>query len=824
MSSETATVNPRKNAAHAELDISKLHALPSEQQDLYLLTFTSDLAQHISELDSAAISSQQKSLKGELFKILTLSSPTITRVLRNNLGRCFADILGKGDRGTLFDTLTELLGILNAGKGEADLKTKFAAAHCIGEVFAAAGESAFAQCGGVISSLLKLLKPAGNHVGFHGSIFSIISKVVAGVGVPVDEGTARDVWKQARNATADKSTFVQVHACRAMEQLVKTTPYFDNANDLDNLKSVIWRVIDSPLAPVRHAAAACLARALVKLHAPEPREPASKQKKSKRQSKKHAQKPLDDEDEAEVSEGSAPKKGETRLTFSLPELLGILSGHYHRGTTSNRARAGIAVCYKHVVRNLGDKAVEERYGQIGSNLLFDLLNHPTVIYNRFRLLMTRKFVKSILEDTVGRELLRENSQLTAARWLINNVLKDYPQVVQERREPSKYTLTSALNALSSLISSLGSAFAAVAESCREALVQVLPHPCYTVQIHTAHCLRYFALACPNQLLSCVTICMNSLSREIGQLATPRQSARRCVAYANGLSAMLSTSRQQPLYGSLDIFSRVFSQATDLLKTSSSSELRTASTQVQVAWILVGGLMPLGPSFVKIHLSQLMLLWRNALPKHLGKGNIAQRGNLEMSFLAHVRECALSALLVFIEFNSKLITADGAKRIAAMLQNTIEFLDDLPRQKSVEEISQRLNPSLQLNDFATTVRRRVLQCFSKLIHVHHQNQADVISQSSLLGLAISSFAAPDAAQASPLESAIASSSGQFEGLWNLSDNFGFGVTGLAREYVGVTLSGKHENDNGPAWSAVGSADQAVDDAVSTRITSFTLVQD
>lgn len=809
-----ATPTPDDAAPRAELDITKLHALPSEQQDLYLLTFTSELVQHVSVLDKAQISSQQKFLKKELFKILTLSSPTITRVIRNNLGRCFGAILGKGDRGILFETVTDLLGVLNAGKSE-ELKTKFAAAHCLGEVFAAAGESAFAQSGLVISSLLKLLKPSANHTGLRGSIFSVIRKVVVGAGVPVDETTARDVWKQARNAaTSDKSTFVQLHACRSIEHLVKVTPYFDNSNDFDNLKSVIWKVIDSPVAPVRHAAAACLARILVKLHSPDTRiQPAPKPKKSKRMSKKPTPKPGEDEDEAEVSEPSTPKKSESRLFFLLPDLFRQLSTQYMRSTTTNRARAAIAVCYKHVLRNLGNKFIEERYGQIANHLLFELLNHPTVTYNRFRLLMTRKFVKSILEDTIGRESLRENSQLNAAKWLINEILKDYPQVIQERREPSKYTLTSTLSALSSLISSLGSAFGTLAESCREALIQVLPHPSYTVQIHSAHCLRAFVLACPHQLLSCVTICLNSLSREIGQLSTPRQSPRRCVAYANGLSAMLSTSRLQPLYGSVDVFARVFTQATDLLKTSTSSELRAAGTQVQVAWILIGGLMPLGPSFVKIHLSQLMLLWKNALPKHMGKESFAQRGNLEISFLTHVRECALSSLLAFMEFNAKLITSDGAKRIAGMLQNTVDFLHDLPRQKSAEDLSQRLHPSLQLHDLATMVRRRVLQCFSKLIHIHHLNPGEIISQSSLLGLAISSFADPDSTQASPLESSIAASSSQFETLWDLCDNFGFGVTGLVREYIGATLSGKHDNDNGPAWSAVESGDQAIDDAVS-----------
>lgn len=818
-SDQAASTTPADNAPpRAELDITKLHALPSEQQDLYLLTFTSELVQHISALDRTQVSAQQKFLKKELFKILTLSSPTITRVIRNNLGRCFGAIFSKGDRGILFETVTELLGALNAGKSEAELKTKFAAVHCLGEVFAVAGESVFAQSGVVISSLLKLLKHSSNHTGLRGTVFAVLRKVVVGAGVPVDEGTARDIWKQARNAaTGDKSTFVQVHACRCLEQLVNTTPFFDNANDFENLKTVVWKVFDSPVAPVRHAAAACLARALAKLHATDSRIMAApKPKKSKRMSKKPTPKPGEDEEEAEVSEPSAPKKSEARLFFLLPDLLRQLSGQYVRSTTSNRSRAAIAVCYKHVLRILGEKLIEERYGEIASHFCFELLNHPTVTYNRFRLLMTRKFVKSILEDTVGRESLRENSQLNAARWLINEIIKDYPQVIQERREPSKYTLTSALSALSSLITSLGSAFGNLAEPCREALLQVLPHPSYTVQIHAAHCLRSFVLACPHQLLSCVTICLNSLNREVGQLSTPRQAPRRCVGYANGLSAMLSTSRLQPLYGSVDVFSRVFTQATDLLKTSSNSELRAASTQIQVAWILIGGLMPLGPSFVKIHLSQLMLLWKNALPKHLGKENFAQRGNLEMSFLAHVRECALGSLLVFMEFNSKLITADGARRIAAMLQNTVTFLDDMPRQKSVNDISQRLHPSLQLHDIATMVRRRVLECFSKLLHVHPLSHADVISQTSLLSLAISSFADPDATQTGHLENSIAASTAQFESLWDLCDNFGFGVSGLAREYVRVSLTGKDENDNGPAWSAVDSADQAIDDALTFPI--------
>lgn len=806
-------------APRSELDIPKLHALSSEQQDLYLLTFTSDLVQHVLPLDKSQLSSQQAFLKKELFKLLTLSSPTLTRVIRNNIGRCFAAIFEKGDRSLLYDTVHELLGIVNAGKSEAELKTKYAAAHCLGEIFAAAGDSAVSLGSIICSSLLKLLKSAQNHTGLRSSIYASIRKVIVGIGTPIDEVTAKDVWKSSRNAVAgDKAIVVQISASRCLEQLIKTTHYFQNLNDFDSLKTTIWKVIDSPTPSVRHAVAACLATMLVKAHSINPRpEPAAvKPRKSKKQPKRQAS-GVEDHEEMERPESPSQRKSEAQLSFTLPDLLGQLSSQYLRSSTGNRARAGIAVCYKCILRNLGDRVVEDRYVEVANHLLFDLLNHPTVTYNRFRLLMTRKFVRNILEDTIGREILRENSQLNAARWLINDVLKDYPQVVQERREPSKYTLASALSALSSLISSLGSAVGVVGDVCREALLQVLPHPSYTVQIHVSQCLRNFVLACPHQLISCVTVCMNSVNREISQMATTKQSSRRCIGFANGLAAMLSTSRLQPLYGSVEVYSRVLSQATDLLKTSSSSELRTASTQIQVAWILIGGLMALGPNFAKVHLSQLMLLWKNALPKPLGKENLSQRGLLEMSFLAHVRECALGSILVFLEFNSKLVTLDGSRRIAAMLQNTIAFLDELPRPKSAEDISQRLFPTLQLHDFSTMVRRRVLQCFSKLVNIDH---ADVLSQSNLLSLAISSFADPGFIAAKPQESSISNLASNFENLWDLGDNFGFGVTGLVRGHIAEALHGRRMEDKSLTWSAFGSQDLAIDDTVSLNSLTLT----
>lgn len=759
------------------LDVAKLHSLPSEQQDLYLLTFTADLARHAVSLDADGASAHQVYFKKELLQIINLPSPAPTRVIRNNLGRTFAAVFGKGDRKLLFESINELVGIVNAGKSDKDVKAKHAAIHCLGAVFEAAGDSAISLAILACTCSARLLKVAQNHAGLRSSIFEALGRIVKGVGASLDEAAARDIWKQARStAASDKSLLVQLQACWCLEQLVRGTSHFDNSNDFEKLQGVVWKAIDNVSPSVRHAAASCLATALVKSYSEVPAgDTVPRTRKPKKASKKQTSVDGDD-DSIDRAESPAPQKLATELAFSLPDLLRQLSVHYCRTATSNRARAGIAVCYLKVLESLPAGVVENRYSDVARHCFNELLSFPTVAQNRYRQLTTRKYVRIILEDVVGQKILGEAGQTSAARFLLNDIIKDYPPALKERLEPGKQVLIGALSALTSLLTSLGAATTGIAESCREGLLQVLQHPSYAVQIHASSAFKSLVMACPQQLLPSVTICMNSVNRELALLAGPRRSPRRCIGYANGLAAILSTAHQQPLYGSVDVYSRVLSQATTLLKSSGSSDIRISSTQIQVAWILLSGLMTLGPNFVKIHLSQLLLLWKNALPKPLNRDHMVQRNMLELCFLTHVRECALGSMLAFLHFNSRLLTTDVAKRLAAMLQNTAMFLTSIPSKKNTEDATQRLTPALQLYDYDLMVRRRVLQCYTRLVIDSPSSSSETLLQSSLLPLTISSFADPEDYAPSSLSTAIAGSIGAFESIWDVGDNCGFGVTG------------------------------------------------
>ncbi|CZR59044.1 related to rat omega-conotoxin-sensitive calcium channel alpha-1 subunit rbB-I [Phialocephala subalpina] len=808
-----------------ELDVKKLQALPSEQQDLYLLTFVSTLTKHVESLDADGCTAQQLYLKKELMQILSLSAPPPTRVIRNNLGKCFAHILGKGDRKLLFETVNDLTNIISSGKAktESDLRTKHAAVFCLGDVYEAAGDSVIGLHPLVCSALLKLLKPAGNSAGLRAAIFKSLGKIVKMIEGSIDDSIARDVWKQARNhASSDKSALVQTSVCRCLKLFAKHTYYFDNPSDFENLKSTIFKTIDSSSPLVRQAAGEALAEALCKNHSEDPVQdndiPKIKKPKRTNTSKRMSMAPGADDDELPTRpESPGPKKSQI-LVFTLPEMLKQLSTFYVKMSTSNRARAGIAVCYTRIFKSLSERNVETMYLKIVDHLTIDILSNSTITSNRYRLLTTRRFVQVILEDVIGQTILGESGQLDAAKRLINDVLKNYPQVIKERPEPSKHALIAVLSALASLINTVGSAATAFADSCRDALVQVLQHPSYTVQVYTSYCLRTFMLACPQQLLPCLTICMNSVNRELNLLTTGRNSPRRCIGFANGLSAMISTAPLQPLYGSVDVNSRVLSLATGLLKSSSKSELRISSTQIQVAWILIGGLMSLGPNFVKIHLSQLLLLWKNALPKPLAKDNTSQRSYLESSFLTHVRECALGSILAFLQFNSRLLTVDVSKRIAAMLQNTSAFLKSLPPKKTMEDITQRLTPSLQLQDLDLMVQRRVLQCYTKLVNLSPAGGSEALIQSNILTLAISFFADPDNYTPSSLSTSIANSAGTFETVWDVGDNCGFGVTGLVRGFKVKPLPGQHDNEPHDDWMKENGPDNAIANVLLSPICS------
>jgi hypothetical protein len=279
---------------------------------------------------------------------------------------------------------------------------------------------------------------------------------------------------------------------------------------------------------------------------------------------------------------------------------------------------------------------------------------------------------------------------------------------------------------------------------------------------------------------------------LGSPSAPKDLSDRIIGKSFALSALIAISHSRPLYVSQEISTKVFDLATSLLKKSGEHDIAVASVEVQVAWYLIAALLSLGPAFVKLHLPQLLVMWRNALPKPTSKDtSVGERGEAEWSFLLLVRECALAAVLNFLRHNASLINIDVARRLATLFTNTLNYVNGFATAYS-EALREQANdqnapkssmftarPSLVERE--ANLRRRVLQCFTAL----GSSSATESMQPALLQAAITVFADPENYSGSAAQAAIAAQSGNFTSIWQSVDGYAFGVTSLlgAREGEG-----------------------------------------
>jgi hypothetical protein len=454
--------------------------------------------------------------------------------------------------------------------------------------------------------------------------------------------------------------------------------------------------------------------------------------------------------------------------------------------------------YAALLTKLGPSFVEAQYALIVSHLTTEIIVGPLgrPARTRYEGLLVRTLVGVLLRDLVGERMLSEQGQIGAIRELANVYLKRWPAMMPGSIAPGEAILVVVLREVAGLLQQLGNAPPPVQDAVADPLVTLLAHPSHTVRVNTAWALRCFCYSTPLRLPKTVIVVMELLQRDLTALLTPTAPAEvplRALGHAYGLAALVSAIPARPLYVSYDASAKVLDMAISLLKRAGEHDVRIAGTEVEVAWTALAALMALGPNFVRPHLPQLLVLWRNALPKPTSKdaGSAAGRGHAEWGFLLHVRESALGAVLCFLRYNSgTLVTLDVARRIASVLSNALAFANNFI-SPAVQDALGLSDPSsqqaLQQNALNATgaqrglplparealLRRRVHQCFAAL---GFSGITDA-TQATLLQSCVTLFASPDgyAGAGSAVQAAIVASSGTFTGIWASGDGYAHGVT-------------------------------------------------
>lgn len=318
------------------------------------------------------------------------------------------------------------------------------------------------------------------------------------------------------------------------------------------------------------------------------------------------------------------------------------------------------------------------------------------------------------------------------------------------------------------------------------------------------CIRCVCNSVPTNLLYLLPKSLNLLEKNLGNLTNPATTTKvfqRTIAYSYAVASIMSVFPAHPIYTSFDLSARSMSLASQLVKQT-NKDPKIASVQVQVAWNLIGSVMCLGPNLVKIHLPQLLLLWKSALPKPTGKEANAIRSESEWSFLFHTRECVTSSIYSFLAHNSQsLVTLDIAKRVAALLNNTLAFLGTAPTTFAATTMSPCVPYETRLIDQFYSLRRRIFQCFITIRPLLSTYES---SLSGLLRNSLSVFTEPEKILASSgaHQQVTATMPGQFVSVWNTADGHGYGVTSKMQGYhvdvASAIEDNNEENNNGKEW--------------------------
>ncbi|GJJ09041.1 hypothetical protein Clacol_003263 [Clathrus columnatus] len=696
------------------------------------------------EIDLDVVKQSQSKLEATLLDIARGSDPFPRpgRPVRQAVGYCFVSLYDRGETRTLFDTLQSLVKVAADPKpGDRDARPVLLRFHAI-------------------TALQKSLSNASR---------------------ALTESSSKDILKHMRDLLSGKVLPLQRAASRV---LIVIFPLNDGSRavaDVETIVNLCIKSLENVDQLTRQALGQLAAHMLASTQVVKT-VPTEQSKKSG--SKKDPN--LEEKDESTIP---GPISGPRTLVLSPEEMLLRLSSQFNKPSATRKMRIGIIEFYATLFSLLGPQFVESNYGLILRHLMQEIVQTPKSIASRYEKLLIRKLVSVLLRDLIGARMLSEQGQIGAIHEISSSYLKRWPALLPGQVAPSPLVLVIALKEVAALLQQLGNAPPPVQDALSGPLVELLSHPNHSTRIASAWALRCFCHSTPLRLPKIGLTMMETLQRNMSSISTPAAPSdidKRALGHAYGLAALFAVIPERPLYISYDTSAKTLDMAVQLLKRSGDHDLKIAFIEVEVAWTCIASIMSLGPNFVRSHLPQLLVLWRNALPKPTSKDTMSGTGRSvhDWMFMLHVRECALGAILSFLRHNSPaLVTLDVSRRISSLLSNALTFSQAYMGQKFDELQDGTASVTYGGLDSTTRealMRRRVYECFSVLGF----STLTETSQLSLLQSTVVQFASPEAFSGSSVQAAIAASSGNFTSVWHSTDNYAYGVTSINFESPGL----------------------------------------
>ncbi|KAM5530811.1 hypothetical protein V8D89_015522, partial [Ganoderma adspersum] len=759
-------------ASESAIELLDESQVSGDNGEIYLFQWLSSTEKLVKKATAEQLKTVQTDLEVDMIKIITAPEPFPLpgRPIRRLVASCLKAVYMRGETKSLFDTIQAFLKLLAETKPPAKDSSRTAAMYCIGELMGAFGSQVMSLMAEVATVTIKLYR-SSSPILLRASSLHTLSKALSTAKRAVADSVAKDIIKYSKYALSDKAFPVQRAACEVLILMYPSGDGTRSVADVESILNICVKSLDGADQLTRSSLAKLAAHMLASTQVEKVIPVVDTAKKGKKTLK-------EDEDE-DSAPGIHVAAEESKPIMTPSEMLQQLSAHFNKPQASRKTRVGIFDFYSALLSLLGSSFVESNYALIVTHLMSEIISNPRNSGNRYEVMFVRSLIEIILRDLIGVRLLGEQAQIAAIQELSSTYLKRWPALMPGSSAPSPMCLVIALREVSGLVQQLGNAPSPVQDALLDPLLNLLSHPSHSVRINTAWALRCFCYSTPLRLPKVLLSVVEKLQRDISSLTTPAAPSDihlRALGHAYGLAALLAVIPDRPLYVSYDISAKVFDMAVQILKRAGEHDVKVAQVEIEIAWTCIASLMTLGPNFVRPHLPQLLVLWRNALPKPTTKDGAANRSVAEWAFLLHVRESTVGAIHCFLKHNSPtLVSADVTRRISSLLSNGLAFANTFLTSRAAlnqEELAAD-SKGLGIDGREALLRSRVFQCFSLLGFGGVTESV----QSSLLQSVISLFASLDGYTGSSVQAAIASSAGTFTTIWQSVDGYAYGLTSL-----------------------------------------------
>lgn len=358
-----------------------------------------------------------------------------------------------------------------------------------------------------------------------------------------------------------------------------------------------------------------------------------------------------------------------------------LTDAYNKSGNTSKGRNNIIQILALVLTRVGSTYLCENIDDIWNSLVHQIVAGPKGRSSPQQRRIAEAYVTFLIGNLVCRHILRESEQMDMVRYFMRHC-SDF-DLDPARSEQSLVLLKMSLKQLDCLLGSFGRSTLAEDVHIEKTLNLLSMHADKSIQTQARQCMVTYARCVTHRLPILTADIMENLETLLLALTENVKASNSLSGRAEVLSSLIAIHSSLPMYASRDMCTRAMSIAVQLLKAAGDQDLTFSTHMIRSAWEILGGLLSLPKRIMHVHLSQILLLWKNALPKasHREATTAETRAIEEWSFLLSIRAAALRSITCYLKAHiPKRSDGDLVRRIVTLLNHALAFNDSVPAIK------------------------------------------------------------------------------------------------------------------------------------------------